>query len=470
MRRTMTDFGLAKAAQAEDVSVSQDLVGTFRYMAPEQFRGEADQRSDIYSLGLTLYELLALRPAYEETDQSSLIRRITEGPPPPTGAARLGVPRDLETIILKAVSHDAGQRYASAAALAEDLRCFLEDRPIRARRVSSAERLGRWCRRNKSLAALAGTTLFLLVLVAAVASIGYLRTKRALQGVARERARAEASAGLAREALDRMFERFSPSRVRSQPRLSSDGAGGEAAGLPSPPTLSREAAALLEEMLPFYDRLAQQTGNDNKLKAGTAEANRRVGAIRQRLGQSDEAAKAYRRAIALYQELQAGSPADPALKLEVAQIQNELGRLYTSRRQLAEAREAHAAALALLGGDVAFGNASAALRFEFARTCYLLGTQERPLPAGDPRQKVRPGQGPGEQRESLLKAMEQLIPLSASAPANPEYQHLLALCYLEGAAVGEAGARNREAAPNAPSRSLKVWCEVSRTMLITPTI
>ena len=223
--------------------------------------------------------------------------------------------------------------------MAEDLRCFLEDRPIHARRVSWAKRLGRWCRRNKSLAALAGTTLFLLVLVAAVASIGYLRTKRALQGVARERARAKASAGLATRPSTGCSSGFRRPGCEASRGSRRTAAGGEAAGLPSPPTLSREAAALLEEMLPFYDRLAQQTGNDNKLKAGTAEANRRVGAIRQRLGQSDEAAKAYRRAIALYQEFQAGcTTANPAVELEVAQIQNELGRLYTSRRRLTKAQ------------------------------------------------------------------------------------------------------------------------------------
>ena len=109
-----------------------------------------------------------------------------------------------------------------------------------------------------------------------------------------------------------------------------------------------------------------------------------MGAIRQRLGQLDEAVKAYRRAIALYQELGAGSSADPKLKLEVAQIENELGRLYTSRQQVAEARQAHLAALALLQDDAALPSAPAALRFELARTYYFLGTQERPLPGGCP--------------------------------------------------------------------------------------
>jgi serine/threonine protein kinase len=102
---------LAKAAQSDDISLSSDLVGTLRYMAPEQFRGTTDHRSDIYSLGLTLYELLALRSAYEETDQSRLIQRIVQGPSlSPPSISSLGVPRDLETIILKAASHDVSQR------------------------------------------------------------------------------------------------------------------------------------------------------------------------------------------------------------------------------------------------------------------------------------------------------------------------------------------------------------------------
>ena len=435
----LADFGLAKAAQSEDISLSKDLVGTLRYMAPEQFRGNTDHRSDIYSLGLTLYELLALRPAYAETDHSRLMQRIAEGPPPAPGSASGEIPRDLETIILKAISHDVNQRYQSAVAMADDLRCFLEDRPIRARRVGPAERLARWCRRNKALAGLTGTSLFLLVLVAATASIGYVRTKNALQGEALERAKAEANANLAMEALDRMFERFSPSRIRVLPQPSVDGA----IAVPSSPILSKEAAALLEEMLPFYDRLAQQTGNDDKLRAGTAEANRRVAAIRQRLGQFDEAVKAYGRAIALFDELLTRSSANPVFKVEVAQIKNELGRLYTSRRQFSEAREAHLAALTLLQADGSLPSAPEKLRFELARTYYFLGTQERPLPAADPRQGDRPAQGSDAQRDNLAKAVVLLNAMPTAPDANPEYQHLLALCYLEGAAAGET--RSREA-------------------------
>jgi len=379
-----------------------------------------------------LYELLALRPAYEVTDPSRLIQRITQGPPPAPANSNREIPRDLETIILKAINHEAGQRYQSAELMADDLRCFLEDRPIHARRVGPVERLGRWCRRNKRLASLTGISLFLLVLVAVVASIGYARTTTALHGEALQRTKAETNAGLAIEALDQMFEQLSPTRMLILPQR---GARGECADSPNSPILSREAAALLERMLPFYDRLAQQTGNDDQLRARTAEANRRVGAIRQRLGQLEEAVKAYRRALALYQEAGAGSSSSPKLKLEVARIENELGRLYTSRQQVAEARQSHLAALALLQGDATLPSAPAALRFELARTYYSLGTQERPLPAGAPPEERGPVPIPEEERDSVAKAVVLLRALAAASPANPECQHLLALCYLEGAAA-----------------------------------
>jgi len=433
----LADFGLAKAAQSDDISLSKDVVGTLRYMAPEQFRGNADRRSDLYSLGLTLYELLALRPAYEEADQSRLIQRIVQGPPAPPSVITPGIPPDLETIILKACSPEPDLRYPSAGAMAADLQCLLEDRPIQARRASPLERLGRWGRRNKALASLAGSTLLLLVLVAGVASVGYLRTKRALRGEALEHAKAEMSANLALQALDRIFERLYPARValRVPPALA--GLQGESLAGPTSPILSKETAALLEEMLPFYDRLAQQTGQGDDLRFRTAEANRRVGAIRQRLGQFEAAVQAYQRALALFRALRPGSPALSSSPLRLAQIQNELGRLFTSQRQAAEARQSHLAALALVQGEAALPSALAAVRFELARTYYFLGTQERPLPAADPRQGERPADLPDEQRDRLAKAVTLLKSLAAAAPVHPEYQHLLALCYLEGAAVEE---------------------------------
>lgn len=162
----VADFGLAKTAEADDLTHTGDILGTIRYMAPERFRGQCDVRSDVYSLGLTLYELIALRPAYQASDRNSLIERVLNEDPPALRKLAPAVPRDLETIVHKAVARDPAQRYATAGALGEDLRRFLEDRPIRARRVSMTEHLARWARRNKGLAAALTTVGLLLVAIA----------------------------------------------------------------------------------------------------------------------------------------------------------------------------------------------------------------------------------------------------------------------------------------------------------------
>ena len=151
----VTDFGLAKATAAEgdDLTHTGDIVGTLRYMAPERFGGQSDASADIYSLGLTLYELLVLAPAFDETDPKRLIHQVTHEEPPRPRKKDPAIPRDLETIVLKATEREPARRYATAQALSEDLERFLEDRPILARAISAGERLWRWCRRNKALAA-----------------------------------------------------------------------------------------------------------------------------------------------------------------------------------------------------------------------------------------------------------------------------------------------------------------------------
>ena len=165
----VADFGLAKTAEADDLTHTGDILGTIRYMAPERFSGHCDARSDVYSLGLTLYELVALRPAYEASDRHRLMERVLHEEPERLKKLASGVPRDLETIITKAIARDPAMRYATAAALAEDLRRYVDDCPIRARRVSSAERFARWCRRNKVLAASIGVAAAALLAVALLA-------------------------------------------------------------------------------------------------------------------------------------------------------------------------------------------------------------------------------------------------------------------------------------------------------------
>jgi hypothetical protein len=146
-------------------------------MAPERFQGRCDARSDVYSLGLTLYELVALRPAYEASDRHALIERVLHEEPERLKRRAPAVPRDLETIIAKASAREPAGRYATAAALAEDLKRFVEDRPIRARRVSAAERLLRWGRRNKLVASLLGSLVVTLVAGFIISTAQWMRAE-----------------------------------------------------------------------------------------------------------------------------------------------------------------------------------------------------------------------------------------------------------------------------------------------------
>ena len=138
----IADFGLAKGDD-EGLTQSGDILGTIRYMAPERFRGEGDARADVYALGLTLYELLTLRPAFESSDRLKLIERIKTEEPARPRSVDARIPRDLETIVLKAIEKDPKARYPTAEAMGEDLRRFLADEPIKARQVGAAERYWR---------------------------------------------------------------------------------------------------------------------------------------------------------------------------------------------------------------------------------------------------------------------------------------------------------------------------------------
>jgi tetratricopeptide (TPR) repeat protein len=175
----VTDFGLARTAQS-DLTVSGDLVGTLRYMSPEQAlakHGLVDHRTDVYSLGATLYELLTLRPAVSGKDRQELLHNLAFEEPAAPRRLEPALPRDLETVVLKALAKDPGERYARALDLAADLGRFLNDEPIRARRPTLARRAERWARRHRALIwAAAG---FLAALGALAASAGWVAHDRA---------------------------------------------------------------------------------------------------------------------------------------------------------------------------------------------------------------------------------------------------------------------------------------------------
>jgi WD40 repeat protein/serine/threonine protein kinase len=177
----VTDFGLAKATEDDDLTRTGDVVGTLRYMAPERFKGRCDARADTYAVGLTLYELLALRPAFEAADRHGLIHRITQSEPSPLRKIEPQIPRDLETIVHKAIEKDPADRYASAGRLADDLRRWLEHQPIQARPSGPVERLAKWSRRNPALAWLTLVSILTALVLLVTVSVGYVHVARALQ-------------------------------------------------------------------------------------------------------------------------------------------------------------------------------------------------------------------------------------------------------------------------------------------------
>jgi serine/threonine protein kinase len=156
------DFGLAHLEGDQPLTSAGGFVGTLRYLAPERFKGEGDARSDVYSLGATLYELLTLRPMFDQTDRPRLIRQVTLDEPPAPRAVAPAIPKDLETIVLKATAKAPADRYGSAAAFADDLRRFLAGRPVSARRLSRGELTRRWVRRNPVVAGLLTAVLLAL--------------------------------------------------------------------------------------------------------------------------------------------------------------------------------------------------------------------------------------------------------------------------------------------------------------------
>lgn len=447
----ITDFGVAKIVGTIQETRTGDTVGTLRYMAPEQLAGKPDVRSDIYSLGLTLYELLCLRPAFDATVHSQLMHQVLHEAPPRLRSLRPDVPRDLETIVLKTIARKPEDRYQTVSELVGDLQKFLSDRPISARRPSAAELLWRWCRRNPAVATLASLSLSLLVTVAVVASYGYAKTRaankrveNAYQAELSAREKADETANLALEVLDRIFENYAPTRTMQVHEMNVAIDDDQEVTIPNQPALSDETATLLENMLEFYDRLALRGGNETPLRQKVARANRRVGQIHQSLGNWEDAKAAYQQAALVYEELTAESSEQSSFVIDLAGIHNEIGAIFEAAGDHEQARLSYRRAMELLAPTLENRDDSESA-FELARTYYLLGRRSRPeVPVGPPHPPERhrhpngehsPNVSPPRRRsdpdseEWIQQAIAQLQTLREKNPANPEYKHLLALCY-----------------------------------------
>jgi tetratricopeptide (TPR) repeat protein len=222
------DFGIARAAADAMLTgvqtVAGEVLGTLRYMSPEQVAGDIaalDTRSDVYALGVILYEVLAERPPYE-LDRKSLAeaaRIIHDAEPTRLSFATHAVPADVATIVAKALEKEKERRYSSAAELAEDIRRFLRDEPIAARPPSAAYQVRKFARRHKALVAAALASILVLIVGVAGTSWQAVRARRAervaqarAQEAEVERAKAEAVTGF----LTQMLGSVDPSQARGR--------------------------------------------------------------------------------------------------------------------------------------------------------------------------------------------------------------------------------------------------------------
>ncbi len=307
-----------------------------RYMSPEQLNGRYDPRSDVYGLGLTLYELATLRPAFDGESRGSLIRQVAKCAPASPRSICPEIPRDLETIILKAIARSSASRYRSAEAFAEDLHRFCEDRPIRARRTGPLERIYRWSRRNPVVAGMSLALALGAILSFSAVSWNWRKAIAEKRNAEVEGARAENNLSLALGSMDRLLERFE-SDWMSHP-VAPEATDGET----EPQfrfVVSDQTAEVLEEALEFYDRFAQQNAASPKLVRETAKAYRRAGDILERLGRYDDAEQAYRRSADLLVPQAERVDADAKLTAETASVLNRLAMLLHREFHSREARQ-----------------------------------------------------------------------------------------------------------------------------------
>jgi len=394
----LVDFGLARLAEENELTQTGDLLGTLRYMSPEQVVGEFDNRSDVYSLGLTLYELLTFRPAHDASIRSRILDQIKETAPKAPRSINPAIPADLETIVLKATAHDPAARYQSAGELAEDLQRFIDGFAIKARRASRMELLWRWSLRNPALATTSALTLMLLATVAGVSTWGFVTTQEAYRELDSAydeldaaQARAEGNLTDAMAAFEQIVDKLS---ARGVPR-SLDLSDGEEAGDEIAPVqtvaVTQADAELLQQLLEFYMKFSKRNGDSTEVAVSTARVQRRIGEISQRLGRFDEAVTAYASARVILEELQQTSPANTNHTLELARVLNEIGITESRRGQIRTAMQSHVAAIQELKQLPVTAAKTKDARFLLAQTYNWIGSMGM-------RSGLDPDQRPGGSR------------------------------------------------------------------------
>jgi len=283
----ITDFGLAqyRTNTATVLTRPGDVLGTIRYMSPEQIAGNTamvDHRTDIYALGATLFELLSLEPVFVHQERHKLMNSIEMDEPRSLHLLNPAVPKDLETIVLKAMAKDPARRYASSKALAEDLQRFLVHRTIKARRPSMGERFAKWARRHRTLVSAVAGVLVVAVVALFLSTViiwqEKARTEAALKQVQMERQRAQTHYEKAREAVNEITHIVEQQSTNFA-------------------AVKESRRELLQKAQWFYEGLLETNSQDPNVMIEMCQSYLRIGSIHMQLGQYDEAEKAYTSAI-----------------------------------------------------------------------------------------------------------------------------------------------------------------------------
>jgi tetratricopeptide (TPR) repeat protein len=344
----IADFGLAKRLDAEgNQTRSGAVLGTPSYMAPEQAGGKSivGPAADIYSLGAVLYELLTGRPPFKAASALDTVLLVVSEEPVAPSRVVPRLPRDLETVCLKCLEKDPARRYASAAALAEDLHRFLAGEPILCRPTPWWERVLKWARRRPAAAALLGVSAVALGVLLAVGLVYQAKLRQTNEDLAkalfeakqerdkanREHQRAQGHLHKALEAVERMLTQVSNERL---------------ANVPGGAELRKQ---LLEEALDFHRGFLRQESDEPSVRRETARALFRIAALYIDLGRSTEAEQACREAVALQEKLVADFPGEADYQHDLGKSIAYLGHVYATTTRFQEAAKAYARALEIHG-------------------------------------------------------------------------------------------------------------------------
>jgi serine/threonine protein kinase len=318
----VADFGLARLPQQEhDLTRTGDLMGTLRYMSPEQVRAErggVDCTTDIYSLGVTLYELITLQPAFAARDRQELLRSILHDDPVPPRKLHPAIPRDLETIILKAMEKEPSARYASARELADDFQHFLADEPVLARRPGVLERGVKFVRRHRTTALVSTAAL---IVTLATTSLILWQTKR----------RTDATLAAYKEALNLQRQGVEYALgaldqiVHSRVARSAPGAN-----------INKETEQMLTLAISYYVRIPGFFGKVEGMKEPVARAHRLWGFSLMVMGRPT-GREHYRQAIKLYEELVSEHPGFIWLRTGLIETLQEYSSLLMAKEDRLEA-------------------------------------------------------------------------------------------------------------------------------------